>query len=256
MKSEDSVTASKIHPKQSGYLKKNLMTYLMKYVGIGLMVASMVLYAIMTLLTSYIFQNYPEINSLDMMLIRVSSMLLFTFPQVRYYRVNIFDVPKCAWKALLLKSFNLGIGMLIIISALKYVNVYVGTQLFYTQPIIVVLIGHFFENERLSLFRLILCLVCFIGVGMISYEKFSLDFTDDALYETLGYLACLVGCVTGIIQFLAGRELNKYVHFIYGPVYAYFLAAGIIAFFLILFPSMFNFNSYTYGFAALSGEYT
>ncbi|CDW78650.1 membrane protein [Stylonychia lemnae] len=137
-------------------------------------------------------------------------LFLVVYANMRYQKIDTFSMSKEAIPTLILRG-TIGVCANICFNiALQLISMSKASVLFWTNPIIIAILGRVFLKEKLTYFDWIACFLAFIGVLLIQNPFQSQPKSDDTFRDMMGTFFALLGSVlAGIVGFsvrkLAGR---------------------------------------------------
>jgi drug/metabolite transporter (DMT)-like permease len=131
--------------------------------GIGLLLTSALAFTLNILIINMAFKDGLDVNTANAVRFIVTIALLFLFLKIRGRQLKLPPLERYKALALGITIFMIGVGY---ISATWYIPVSLAVLIFYTYPFFVVIISRFTENEPITIMRLAVIIIAFIGLTL------------------------------------------------------------------------------------------
>ena len=156
--------------------------------GVGLLLTSALAFTLNILIINMAFKDGLDVHTANAVRFIVTIALLFLFLKIRRRKLKL--PPQERYKALALgiTVFMIGIGY---ISATWYIPVSLAVLIFYTFPFFVAIISRFTENEPITIMRLVVIIIAFIGLALALEVQSAADLNWRGI--TFAFVAA-IGC--------------------------------------------------------------
>jgi drug/metabolite transporter (DMT)-like permease len=131
--------------------------------GIGLLLTSALAFTLNILIINMAFEDGLDVNTANAIRYPVTIALLFLFLKTRGRQLRLPQRERSTALALGITVFMIGVGY---VSATWYIPVSLAVLIFYTFPFFVAVISRFTENEPITIIRLVVIIIAFIGLAL------------------------------------------------------------------------------------------
>jgi drug/metabolite transporter (DMT)-like permease len=133
------------------------------WLGIGLLITSALAFTLNILIINMAFEDGLDVNTANAVRFIVTIALLFLFLKIRGRRLKLPPQERYRALALGITVFMIGAGY---IGATWHIPVSLAVLIFYTFPFFVAIISRFTENEPITIIRLVVIIIAFIGLAL------------------------------------------------------------------------------------------
>ena len=214
-----------------------------RFLGIVYVMLSTVWFALMTVACKIAYQNNPNLNGFDYVLLRASSMALMSALQVGYLKLNIFDIKEGYRFKLFMRWVVGGIGMPTFFMGLKYIPASKWTLIFNIHPILVAILSYFLLKEQITNMKILAVFGSFIGVLLFTQNTNNSNEPSDNYY--IGILWASFAWLCGTTVAILLRIINQHIHYAMSPFWFGITTLVESILILIFIPSLYNFSHYT-----------
>ncbi|CAI2372904.1 unnamed protein product [Moneuplotes crassus] len=215
-----------------------------KLLGILYMIATGLSFSLSAITCKLAYERNEHLNGLDYVLCRSIILPICSIFQVVSTKVNVFDVKKEYRMLLALRCIIGGIGMPCLFIALKHIPLSLSILIVNINPLLVAIAAFFILKEKLTKLNVIGAFGAFIGVYLLTLHKSGGD--QDNPYYLLGIFLVFINCCCQTSINILLRVLNKELHYTMSPFWFSITTVIISISLLLCYPSVFNFEYYTY----------
>ena len=201
-------------------------------------------FSIMSILWKMAYRNNINLNGFDYVWVRSITLVIFSIFQAKYYKQNIFSVKK-GYKLTIWKyGFSSAIGVPAFYVGLQYTPTSIASLIYSISPIIIAVVASLLLNEAITKMKVGMIIGSFIGAALFTLHKNSIP--SEADNYLLGMILISFTWLTGTATAIFLRMMSQHVHFALCPVYFGFASVCISFALMIIAPSSFNFEYYTF----------
>lgn len=217
---------------------KPFIGYILMMIGVGF-------FAVSTVLCKFVYMQNTNLNGIDYMLVRSTTLVFVSLSQAWYLGVNILDVKKEGRKWLFIRCLLGAIGMPSFYIGLKFLPASKAQLISTLHPLLVTVVGYYFLKEKLGRYDIIAVIGAFSGVVVMNVHKTNssyIDTSDGLLW--VGIFLCSLTTMFGVGVTISIRLMNQHIHYMLNSSYfAYTLF--LLSMMLLLFaPDFYHFSHY------------
>ncbi len=169
--------------------------------GVGCALAAASIYGLVPNFARGAFENgYPGVESTFFR----TSVIAVVFAIIAVLQGSSFRIPRAAWGSFAGQAFATLVISVSYLASVQFIPVGLAVIIFFTFPVIIVLISPLVEGHLPSIWRILIVIAAFVGLLIALGPSFAaLDFRGVGL--------ATMAALGGVLQFLTGRSISRHL---------------------------------------------